>query len=134
MRHSRKILSVLLALVLALSMIPAALAAEGETPATEGETHITILCTSDMHGDIWGYDYASNKETDAGGMARLYTYVQQVRSENPNTLLLDAGDDIQGTIMTDDLFNKKPERVHPVIAAMNFMKFDAMTVGNHEFN
>ena len=64
MRHSRKILSVLLALVLALSMIPAALAAEGETPATEGETHITILCTSDMHGDIWGYDYASNKETD----------------------------------------------------------------------
>ena len=46
MRHSRKILSVLLASVLALSMIPAALAAEGETPATEGETHITILCTS----------------------------------------------------------------------------------------
>ena len=48
MRHSRKILSVLLALVLALSMIPAALAAEGET----GETHVTILCTSDMHDEI----------------------------------------------------------------------------------
>ncbi len=130
MRHFRKLLSVLLALVLAISLLPAALAAEGET----GETHVTILCTSDMHGDIWGYDYASNKETDNSGMARLYTYIQQVREENPNTLLIDAGDDIQGTIMTDDLFNKKPEREHPVIAAMNFMKFDAMTVGNHEFN
>lgn len=129
MRHARKLLSVLLALALAVSLLPAALAAEAE-----GETHITILCTSDMHGDIWGYDYADNKETDNSGMARLYTYIQQVRSENPNTLLIDAGDDIQGTIMTDDLFNKKPEREHPVIAAMNFMKFDAMTVGNHEFN
>lgn len=129
MRHARKLLSVLLALALAVSLVPAALAAE-----TEGETHITILCTSDMHGDIWGYDYASTKETDNSGMARLYTYIQQVRAENPNTLLIDGGDDIQGTIMTDDLFNKKPEREHPVIAAMNYMKFDAMTVGNHEFN
>lgn len=129
MRHARKLLSVLLALALAVSLVPAALAAEAE-----GETHITILCTSDMHGDIWGYDYANNDVTANSGMARLYTYIQQVREENPNTLLIDAGDDIQGTIMTDDLFNKKPEREHPVIAAMNYMKFDAMTVGNHEFN
>ncbi|MBD5160984.1 MAG: bifunctional metallophosphatase/5'-nucleotidase [Oscillibacter sp.] len=129
MRHARKLLSVLLALALAVSLVPAALAAEAE-----GETHITILCTSDMHSDIWGYDYASTKETDNSGMARLYTYIQQVRAENPNTLLIDAGDDIQGTIMSDDLFNKKPEREHPVVAAMNYMKFDAMTVGNHEFN
>ncbi|MBD5155062.1 MAG: bifunctional metallophosphatase/5'-nucleotidase [Oscillibacter sp.] len=129
MRHAKKLLSVLLALALAVSLLPAALAAEAE-----GETHITILGTSDMHSDIWGYDYASNKETTNSGMARLYTYIQQVREENPNTLLIDAGDDIQGTIMSDDLFNKKPEREHPVIAAMNYMGYDAMTVGNHEFN
>ena len=129
MRHAKKLFSVLLALALAVSLLPAALAAEAE-----GETHITILATSDMHSDIWGYDYASNKETTNSGMARLYTYIQQVREENPNTLLIDAGDDIQGTIMSDDLFNKKPEREHPVIAAMNYMGYDAMTVGNHEFN
>lgn len=128
MRHMKKFLSVLLALALVVSLIPAALAAEN------GETHITILGTSDMHSDIWGYDYASNKETTNSGMARLYTYIQKVRDENPNTLLIDGGDDIQGTIMSDDLFNKKPEREHPVIAAMNYMKYDAMTVGNHEFN
>ena len=47
-------------------------------------------------------------------------------------LIADLGDGALDGL--DDLFNKKPERVHPVIAAMNFMKFDAMTVGNHEFN
>ena len=64
----------------------------------------------------------------------MYTYIQQVRQENPNTVLIDAGDDIQGTIMSDDIFNKAPDRAHPVIAAMNLMGYDAMTVGNHEFN
>ena len=67
-------------------------------------------------------------------MARLYTYIQQVRAENPNTILIDAGDDIQGTIMTDDLYNKTPDEPHPVVTAMNYMGYDAMTVGNHEFN
>ncbi|MDY4067433.1 bifunctional metallophosphatase/5'-nucleotidase, partial [Bullifex sp.] len=42
--------------------------------------------------------------------------------------------DIQGTIMTDDLANKDPDSLHPVIAAMNYMGYDAMTLGNHEFN
>ena len=51
-----------------------------------------------------------------------------------NTILIDAGDDIQGTIMTDDLYNKTPEEPHPVITAMNYMGYDAMTLGNHEFN
>ena len=87
-----------------------------------------------MHGNIWGYSYEDNAETDNNGMARLYTYIQQVRAENPNTFLVDAGDDIQGTIMTDDLYNKTPEEPHPVVTAMNYMGYDAMTLGNHEFN
>ena len=128
MRKARKLLSVVLALVLAASMLPAALAAGEET------TQITILGTSDMHSDIWGFDYANVEETEGTGMARLYTYIQQVRAENPNTILIDAGDDIQGTIMTDDLYNKTPDQPHPVMTAMNFMGYDAMTLGNHEFN
>ena len=100
----------------------------------EEDTHIVILVTSDLHGNIWGYSYEDNAETANNGMARLYTYIEQVRSENPNVFLVDAGDDIQGTIMTDDIANKAPEKEHPVIAAMNFMGYDAMTLGNHEFN
>ena len=111
------------------TLVPAALAAENS-----GEKTITILGTSDMHGNIWGFSYEDNAETTNNGMARLYTYIQQVRAENPNTILIDAGDDIQGTIMTDDLYNKTPEEPHPVITAMNYMGYDAMTLGNHEFN
>lgn len=127
--RGRHLLSLLASAALLASLLPAAFAAEAE-----GEKHITILGTSDMHGNIWGYSYEDNAETDNNGMARLYTYIQQVRAENPNTFLVDAGDDIQGTIMTDDLYNKTPEEPHPVVTAMNYMGYDAMTLGNHEFN
>ncbi|BDF69373.1 hypothetical protein CE91St41_03540 [Oscillospiraceae bacterium] len=123
-----KLLSAVLTAAMLLSLVPAALAAEA------GETHITILGTSDMHGNVWGYSYEDDKDMGNNGMSRLYTYIQQVRAENPNTFLIDAGDDIQGTILTDDLYNKTPDEPHPVIAAMNFMGYDAMTPGNHEFN
>ena len=127
--RGRHLLSLLASAALLASLLPAAFAAEAG-----GEKHITILGTSDMHGNIWGYSYEDNAETDNNGMARLYTYIQQVRAENPNTFLVDAGDDIQGTIMTDDLYNKTPEEPHPVVTAMNYMGYDAMTLGNHEFN
>ena len=102
--------------------------------SAEEETHIVILTTSDMHGNILGYSYEDNIETDNNGMARLYTYIKQVREENPTVFLVDGGDAIQGTIMTDDIANKEPDSEHPVIAAMNFMGYDAMTLGNHEFD
>lgn len=125
--YLRRALASAMAAAMLAGLVPAALAAEGET-------HLTILGTSDMHGNIWGYSYEDNAETTNNGMARLYTYIQQVRAENPNTILIDAGDDIQGTIMTDDLYNKTPDEAHPVVTAMNYMGYDAMTVGNHEFN
>ena len=102
--------------------------------SAEGENHVVILATSDMHGNIWGYSYEDNAETDNNGMARLYTYIQQVREENPTVFLVDAGDVIQGTIMTDNVANMEPDNEHPVIAAMNYMGYDTMTLGNHEFN
>ncbi|HHU01966.1 MAG TPA: bifunctional metallophosphatase/5'-nucleotidase [Christensenellaceae bacterium] len=124
----KKITALFLALMLVVSLVPM-----GSVYA-EGETTITILGTSDLHGNIWGFSYEDNAETKNNGMARVYTYIKQVRAENPNTILIDNGDTIQGTIMTDDLFNKNPEREHPVIIAMNYMGYDAMTLGNHEFN
>ena len=97
------------------------------------ETHIVILATSDMHGNVWGYTYEDYAESSNNGMARLYTYIKQVREENPVVFLIDGGDNIQGTIMTDDIANKLPDSEHPVMAAINFMGYDSMTLGNHEF-
>ena len=123
----RTLLAGLLSAAMLASLVPAALA------AGTGETHITIIGTSDTHGNIWGYSYEDMKESTGDGLARISTYVNQVRAENPNTILVDAGDTIQGTIMTDDLYSKDTAN-HPVPAALNYMKYDAWTLGNHEFN
>ena len=123
----KKSLCLLLSALCLLALLPGSAFAEGET-------HVVILATSDLHGNVWSYSYEDNAESANNGMARLYTYIKQVREENPIVFLVDAGDDIQGTIMTDDIANKNPDNEHPVIAAMNAMGFDAMTVGNHEFN
>ncbi len=123
----RTLLASLLAAAMLVSLVPAALA------TGTGETHITIIGTSDTHGNIWGYSYEDMKESTGDGLARVSTYVNQVRAENPNTILVDAGDTIQGTIMTDDLYSKDTAN-HPVPAALNYMKYDAWTLGNHEFN
>ena len=128
-RAFRTLLAAALSAAMLASMLPVAFAADGAQEKT-----ITILGTSDLHANIWGYSYEDNKESENNGMARLYTYIQQTRAENPNTILIDAGDDIQGTIMTDDIYNKTPEKEHPVMTAMNYMGYDAMTLGNHEFN
>ena len=121
-----KILSVALSVAMVLSLSVTALAADGET-------HLTIIGTSDTHGNIWGYSYEDMKESTGDGLARVSTYVSQVREENPNTILVDAGDTIQGTIMTDDLYSKDTTD-HPVPAALNYIGYDAWVLGNHEFN
>lgn len=107
--------------------------AEAES-GNEHVDHIVILATSDMHGNILGYSYEDIAETTNNGMARLCTYIKKVRDEEDTVFLIDAGDDIQGTIITDDIANKNPDDEHPVMSAMNFMGYDSMTLGNHEFN
>ena len=126
-KNLRTLLAGAVTAAMLVSLVPAALAAEG------GETHLTIIGTSDTHGNIWGYSYEDMAESSKDGLARVSTYVKEVRAENPNTILVDAGDTIQGTIMTDDLYSKDTTD-HPVPAALDYMQYDAWTLGNHEFN
>ncbi len=88
----------------------------------------------DVHGDLYDWSYENARVNPDIRLVKVYTIVQQVREENPNTILLDNGDTIQGTLMTDDLYNVHLEKPHPIIDAMNFMGHDAVTLGNHEFN
>lgn len=98
---------------------------------------ITVLATTDMHGNIYPYDYLTGKPA-ARGLASVATIVAGVRRETPNVVLVDAGDTIQGTTL---------EGVHqaavragtstapdPMMLAMNQVGYDAMAVGNHEYN
>lgn len=129
-RYFKKI-SWLLTLMLLLSLIiPFNL-----VNANEDEVKITILGTTDLHGNIYDWSYEDQQEDDDVGLAKVYAIVKQVREENPNTILLDNGDTVQGTILTDDIYNiEKFDEHNPMIDVMNFMKYDAMTLGNHEFN
>ncbi|HOV49969.1 MAG TPA: 5'-nucleotidase C-terminal domain-containing protein [Candidatus Cryosericum sp.] len=124
-------LSVVLSVVMILSLVLPAFPFGAAMAATT--VKITLLETSDVHGAIYPYDYFKDAASN-GGLAQLSTIVKGVRAENPNTLLLDDGDNQQGTPLTY-YFNKvETTAPNPMMAAMNLMGYDAMTVGNHEFN
>ena len=117
-----------------LAIFTASLTQGAAKSAAQASKTITVLGTTDMHGNIWGYSYEDNKETTNNGIARVYSYIESVRKENPgNVVLIDNGDTFQGTILTDDIYNKQ-EGKHPMVSVLNFMKYDAMALGNHEYN
>lgn len=127
----KKRLSVLLSAILILGLVFASFPFKVAMAATT--VKITLLETSDVHGAIYPYDYFKDAPAN-GGLAQLSTLVKGARADNPNTLLLDDGDNQQGTPLTY-YFNKvDTTSPNPMIAAMNIMGYDAMTVGNHEFN
>jgi 2',3'-cyclic-nucleotide 2'-phosphodiesterase / 3'-nucleotidase len=95
--------------------------------------HITLLGTTDVHGSIFPVDYYTNQPANRG-LAKISTLVKQVRSEQKNVLLLDSGDTIQGTPLAYYFMRKDTSKPNPTIAAMNAMGYEAMALGNHEFN
>ncbi len=105
-------------------------------PAPKAESvSITLLGTTDLHGRIEPWDYYAGKPDDLG-LVKIATLVKQVRAEVPDALLFDSGDMVQDpeSLLTNYFLNKKPSELNPMIAAMNQLHYDAMAVGNHEFN
>ncbi|WP_286761234.1 bifunctional metallophosphatase/5'-nucleotidase [Salegentibacter sp. UBA1130] len=90
--------------------------------------HITILHTNDVHSHIEPFGPDDSRNPNMGGVARRATLIQQIRNENPNTLLLDAGDIFQGT----PYFNFYGGELE--FKLMSKMKYDAATIGNHDFD
>jgi 2',3'-cyclic-nucleotide 2'-phosphodiesterase/3'-nucleotidase len=104
------------------------------TAAAERRAWITILSTTDLHGNILPVDYYTNK-ADARGLAKVATLIKGARRENPSgTLLLDSGDTIQGTPLQYFHNKKNNAPPDPMMLTMSALKFDALAVGNHEYN
>lgn len=123
----RKKLSVLLVLTLLLS---SCFTGYSGVWADAGEKKVTVLGTSDLHGRIYPWEYAIDAEDADAGLAKISTVVKQERLLDPAAVLVDAGDTVQDNLA--DLFNANP--VHPMVQGLNTLKYDAWTLGNHEFN
>jgi len=94
---------------------------------------ITILGTTDLHGNINPIDYYTDKP-DNRGFAKVATLIKRIRKEQPNTLLIDSGDTIQGSPLESFHSRKNNVRTDPMMLVMSSLNYDAMAVGNHEYN
>lgn len=110
----------------------AALAAPGDCGLS-----LRILATTDMHMNVLPYNYFADRPCDRTGLARTASLILRRRAEVRNVLLLDNGDFLQGTPLGDLAAASRGQssrRIHPAIAAMNALGYDAAALGNHDFN
>ncbi|MET0403284.1 MAG: 5'-nucleotidase C-terminal domain-containing protein [Cystobacter sp.] len=127
-----------LALLGALScaLLPLTACETPEPPPPEPSPRtLRLLQTSDLHTNLFAWDYFTGKADPARGLAKVATLVQRAREEHPEcTLLLDTGDTLQGTPLGTYYALVDKTSPHPMAVAMNALRYDAMALGNHEFN
>ncbi|CAN5521612.1 5'-nucleotidase C-terminal domain-containing protein [soil metagenome] len=126
----------------AVGFVPGA--ASAAQPSGKHRTRLTVLGTTDLHGNVFNWDYFKNAEYDDKthndiGVAKAATLIKAVRAQRAGEplLTLDAGDTIQGTPLAYYYAKVDPitqGSTHPMAAAMNAIGYDAAALGNHEFN
>lgn len=105
--------------------------------AQANQAHLRIMETTDLHVHVYPYDYYADRENHTMGLARTASIMDAIRAEATNSLLIDNGDFLQGNPMGDYIAYERGMKdgdIHPIIAAMNVLGYEASTLGNHEFN
>jgi len=96
---------------------------------------LRIMATSDVHATLLDYDYSKDRATAFGSLARAATVIEQARVDGPTTLVFDNGDFLEGAAIADPYEGGAGVGVdNPVVVAMNRLGYDAIGLGNHEFN
>ncbi len=97
--------------------------------------NIKIITTSDIHGAIFQYDFIEDEVTSSS-LAQIYTYItEQRQNTDQEIILLDNGDTLQGqpiVFYSNFFYNKNKNFSHICAQVMNYMKYDAATIGNHD--
>lgn len=106
-------------------------------PIEGQEVDVRILATTDLHTNLVNYDYYQDKPVETLGLAKTALLIDEAKKENPNVVIVDNGDTIQGTPLGTyksivDPIEKGEE--HPMYVALNALGYDIGTLGNHEFN
>ncbi len=96
------------------------------------EMNLTIITTTDVHGYIFPIDYTTKRPVNYG-LAKIAPLIEKIRKENNHVLYFDCGDTIQGSPL-EYYYGLVDNSIDPTIDAMNYLKCDAMTIGNHDFN
>ena len=109
-----------------------------DTAPKEGEkVNVRILGTTDLHTNLVNYDYYQDKPSEQLGLAKTAVLIEEAKKENPNVVLVDNGDTIQGTPLGTYKAIVAPIKdgeTHPMYEALHALGFEAGTLGNHEFN
>ncbi|MFW5668942.1 MAG: bifunctional metallophosphatase/5'-nucleotidase, partial [Acetivibrio ethanolgignens] len=121
---NKKLTKQLLSLVLAMAMVFSGLMIPAKAEAASTTTKISIIHTNDTHGRLLD----SDEYGASWGFAKIATLVKETKAANPNTLVLDAGDAFQGMPIINI---SKGKGLIPILEAVGY---DAMTMGNHEFD
>lgn len=126
-----------IAILLACALALTACASFSQRPVDGTRAQIGVLETTDLHSNVMSYDYYKLAPDPSLGLERAATLITQARKEFPNTLLFDDGDTIQGTALADyQALVAKPacNQELAIYKAMDTLRYDAGTIGNHEFN
>ena len=105
--------------------------------STAHAVHLRLIETTDLHLHLLPFDYYADCAAPGLGLIAAADLIETARAEAANAMLFDNGDFLQGTPLGDFLAHERGMREgdeHPVIAAMNTLGYDAITLGNHEFN
>jgi 2',3'-cyclic-nucleotide 2'-phosphodiesterase len=112
-------------------------AEDSRTVKNNGIIDLRILETTDLHAALVNYDYYQTKTDNTIGLVKTASLIHQARSEAVNSLLFDDGDHLKGNPLGEYLVRIRgiqKGNVHPVYRAFNYLEYDAITIGNHEFN
>lgn len=104
--------------------------------AAEPETvKLRIIGTTDLHGQLNSKDYEKGVDYNNGGLARLSDLIKKTKSEVPaeSVILLDAGDSLYD-YTTEYIFSENQQEIQPIYKAMATIGYDAITLGNHDFD
>lgn len=141
--HPAKPRPAILALTLAATLILAACSPSDRTapsdihvPLAPGDTvTLAIMGTTDLHGWILPFDYGTDTEEPRYGLAKVATVVDSIRALHPHTVLVDAGDFLQGNALAEYFARVNPGAPsYPLLDVLQALRLDATALGNHEFN
>lgn len=105
-------------------------AVETSRGGAAGVIDLRIIATADLHGHMRSFDYRRRTRSTTFGLERAAVLIEEMRAERPGSVLLDGGDFLHGSALSE----YRGSEIHPSVAGMNALDFDAAALGNHELD